>query len=71
MAIIKCPECGKDISEKATHCIHCGYPIKPRSAQPVQIVHQEGCFLKTLNAGCLVVVVIVVLIIFSAIFSRF
>lgn len=27
MALIKCPECGKEISDKATACIHCGYPI--------------------------------------------
>ena len=24
MAIIKCPECGQDISDKAKKCIHCG-----------------------------------------------
>ena len=28
MAIIKCPECGKDVSDKAEACIHCGYPLK-------------------------------------------
>lgn len=27
MALIKCPECGKEISNKAKTCIHCGYPI--------------------------------------------
>lgn len=27
MALIKCPECGKEISNKATACIHCGFPI--------------------------------------------
>lgn len=27
MALIKCPECNKDISDKAEHCIHCGFPI--------------------------------------------
>lgn len=27
MALIKCPECGKEVSEKAELCIHCGYPI--------------------------------------------
>ena len=27
MALIKCPECNKDISDKAKACIHCGYPI--------------------------------------------
>ena len=28
MAIIKCPECGKEISDKAKTCIHCGCPIE-------------------------------------------
>lgn len=27
MALIKCPECGKEISNKATNCPHCGMPI--------------------------------------------
>ena len=27
MALIKCPECGNYISDKAPACIHCGYPL--------------------------------------------
>ncbi len=27
MALIKCPECGKEVSDKAPQCIHCGYPL--------------------------------------------
>lgn len=27
MALIKCSECGKDISDKAKHCVHCGNKI--------------------------------------------
>ena len=27
MALIKCPECGKEISDKAGACPHCGCPI--------------------------------------------
>lgn len=27
MALIKCPECGKDVSNRAKECIHCGFPI--------------------------------------------
>lgn len=27
MALIKCPECGKEISDKAISCPGCGYPI--------------------------------------------
>ena len=28
MALITCPECGKQISDKAPACIHCGYPLQ-------------------------------------------
>lgn len=28
MALITCPECGKEISDKSKQCIHCGYPLK-------------------------------------------
>ena len=27
MAMIKCPECGKDISDKAAACPNCGCPV--------------------------------------------
>ena len=27
MAFINCPECGKQVSDKAVACIHCGYPL--------------------------------------------
>lgn len=28
MSLIKCPECGKDVSNLAEKCIHCGYPLQ-------------------------------------------
>ena len=28
MALIKCPECNKEISDKSEKCIHCGFPLK-------------------------------------------
>ena len=28
MALIKCPECGKEISDKAKVCINCGCPLE-------------------------------------------
>lgn len=28
MGLMKCPECGKEISNKAPACIHCGYPLQ-------------------------------------------
>lgn len=30
MALIICPECGKEISDQASQCIHCGCPIHPK-----------------------------------------
>lgn len=27
MAMIKCPECGSDVSDKAASCPHCGYAV--------------------------------------------
>ena len=27
MSLIKCPECGKEISDKATSCPNCGCPV--------------------------------------------
>ena len=28
MALIKCPECGKEVSDTCETCIHCGYRLK-------------------------------------------
>ena len=28
MALINCPECNKEVSDKSEKCIHCGYPIQ-------------------------------------------
>ena len=27
MALITCPECGKEVSDMAPACVHCGYPL--------------------------------------------
>lgn len=34
MALIKCPECGKEVSDKASTCIHCGFPLKRENNIP-------------------------------------
>lgn len=33
MALIKCPECGKEISDSVEKCIHCGYEVKTEKKQ--------------------------------------
>ena len=35
MAIINCPECGKEISDKAEKCVHCGYPLNLQSKEKI------------------------------------
>ena len=78
MALIKCPECGTEVSDKAEKCPKCAYPIKPASnisqlkndSKPEVIVKpKEGCFLQTLNVGCAIIVIIIGVIILIAIFS--
>lgn len=27
MALIKCPECGKEVSDTTKKCVHCGYRL--------------------------------------------
>ena len=39
MALIKCPECGKEVSDKAKACPHCGFEI----AQQKQNKSRLGC----------------------------
>ena len=34
MALIFCPECGKQISDQAPACIHCGYPLPKQPTAP-------------------------------------
>lgn len=35
MALITCPECQKQISDKAPACLHCGAPLETTSATPI------------------------------------
>ena len=38
MALIKCIECGNEISDKSTQCIHCGCPI-----EEIKVLYCEEC----------------------------
>ena len=37
MALIKCPECGKEISDKSEKCVNCGCPIVPEEETNITI----------------------------------
>lgn len=38
MALIKCIECGKEISDKSAQCVYCGCPI-----DEIKVLHCEEC----------------------------
>lgn len=42
MALITCPECGKQISDKAEHCIGCGYPLKYLMIQKEEVCEDQA-----------------------------
>lgn len=73
MALVNCTECNKEISDKALTCPYCGNPIAPVQSpvQPKIIVEKsEGCFLQTLNLGCLLVLILMGLAVASMVFSN-
>lgn len=37
MALIKCPECGKEISDRSKMCIHCGYPLEEEAIEAAYV----------------------------------
>lgn len=46
MALIECPECGEEVSEKAEACPNCGVPLSPRESS------DGGENVLTRNRGC-------------------
>lgn len=40
--LIKCPECGKEISDQALSCPNCGYPINAAAAAPSAAPSSDG-----------------------------
>ena len=55
MALVSCPECGKEISDAARSCPHCGYAMRESAASQVKRTpltekkpsHASGIFLCT------------------------
>ncbi|MCM1024654.1 MAG: zinc ribbon domain-containing protein [Prevotella sp.] len=37
MALIKCPECGNNVSDSASNCPLCGYPVKKKTDKTIKI----------------------------------
>lgn len=41
MALINCPECNKEVSEKAEVCIHCGCPLLAKESNTIESVLKD------------------------------
>lgn len=66
MAIINCPECQTEISDKAENCPKCGFPILTRQPQQqIVIKKEEGCFLQTMNIGCIIILAFIAIMAIS------
>jgi DNA-directed RNA polymerase subunit RPC12/RpoP len=77
MALIKCPECKREISDRAASCPQCGHPmlvaappIIPRSA-PEQVPQVQNASIKkrssTFGGGCLIQLVGVVCLLLAVV----
>ncbi len=51
MALINCPDCGKEISEHAKNCMHCGCPIK----KPKKKLTKKTLIFLIVSVACLIV----------------
>lgn len=65
MALIKCPECGNDVSTEAVSCPKCGCPIKKQKneskpQQETQPVNQQN---SSTGSGCGTVILVIIAII--------
>lgn len=59
MALIKCPECGREVSETATSCPNCGHPLNSGGTENQKVVLAvEQKFKGALSAGRLAIGII-------------
>ena len=67
MALVKCEECGKEISDKSTMCVNCGAPISIEDNMSNDGNNNSNCSKRNSisTIGCLIVFVVGVCIILS------
>lgn len=71
MALIMCPECGKEVSDKVKNCPHCGYPFSEKEHQEIEqdvVASTEEPTKKKKSIIYLAVIVVVIVGIVAGIF---
>ncbi len=78
MAILRCPECGHDVSSEANSCPHCGYPInkinifgnydKPINDEWIQTYKKKASNVKIIQV--ILTIIVIALFILSIVFKK-
>jgi len=68
MALIKCNECGKEISDKATNCLNCGCPVDAIKNENVEEISKK--FVKHKGDGIGIIAIIIMLFGFILLFGN-
>jgi len=68
MALINCPECGKELSDKAISCPKCAFPIRAEKAVRVETTEDS---VLTRNRGCADIIIGAPLLFLVVIFILF
>lgn len=61
MALIKCPECGKDVSDQAPACPNCGYMLKQETVSAKKSSSYQKNRITIIIAGAIIMSVILIL----------
>ena len=74
MALVTCPDCGREVSDQAPACPNCGRPL--RATPPVVVkekiglLGKPGTFYHTVSFGCLVLLILVGIGVISMLLSN-
>lgn len=58
MALVKCPECNKEISDQAKYCPSCGYRLKSMSVEDKKSIKKIGLAIIGMILAIILIVVI-------------
>ena len=58
MALIKCPECGKEISDNAVSCPNCGYPFAKETSKNLKSFDNKRTRMCIVIFSCVIVPII-------------
>ena len=70
MALIKCPECGKEISEDKESCPMCGFKVKEFNKQAEKEHNKVAKSILYKKVGLVIIAVITIIIVISTIVSN-